>query len=151
MQRPLLTLSPQAPQQSAEALAQIILSQSGRQDRIAVQLDPPELGRINMEFIFDGRGLQNVHVIADSPEMQQFLKRHGHLLGQILSDSGLPEASISFDNRRGQENPQPAPASRFIGVGLQASDEPMAAGLLDTQILPTRTRLSVTERLDIRA
>ncbi len=103
--RPLLTLSMQEPAQAANALARIIMTQSGMGDRVSVQLDPPELGRLNLDFIFDGNRLQAVHVISDTPEMQQFLKRQGALLSQILTDSGFGDASLSFENQRQNHNP----------------------------------------------
>jgi flagellar hook-length control protein FliK len=151
VQRPLLTLSMQEPAQAANALARVIMTQSGMGDRVSVQLDPPELGRLNLDFVFDGNRLQSVHVISDTPEMQQFLKRQSALLSQILADSGFGEASLSFENQRQQHNPFMDRNEKILSAHIQQTDETtMVASVIGDIPAPTNYSLS-SDPIDIRA
>ncbi len=149
--RPLLTLSMQEPAQAANALARVIMTQSGMGERVSVQLDPPELGRLNLDFVFDGNRLQSVHVISDTPEMQQFLKRQTALLSQILADSGFGETSLSFENQRQNHNPFMDRNEKTLSVHKQLADgEIMATPIADGRPATNHPLLSL-DHLDIRA
>lgn len=65
-------------------------------DKVVVQLDPPELGRVIIDFKFDTSGLQSVVVSAENPEALKQL-RHMHFeLIQALEQNGLSESDLSF-------------------------------------------------------
>lgn len=78
-----------------------ILSQSlsgvdEQRDRIVVQLDPPELGRVSIDFKFDAAGLQNVTITGETPEaLRQLRQMHFELL-QALERQGLSSQNMTF-------------------------------------------------------
>lgn len=78
-----------------------ILSQSlsgidEQKDRIVVQLDPPELGRVSIDFKFDAAGLQNITITGETPEaLRQLRQMHFELL-QALERQGLSSQNMTF-------------------------------------------------------
>ncbi|HPE46798.1 MAG TPA: flagellar hook-length control protein FliK [Hyphomonas sp.] len=82
-------------------------SSPDRSDRIVVQLDPPELGRISIDFRFDGQGLQHVTITGERPEALQQLRLMHHDLVQTLERNGLSGDSMSYQQQSaGHQNPQ---------------------------------------------
>ncbi len=69
---------------------------SDRPDKITVQLDPPELGRVSIEFKFDAQGLQHVSVTGDTPEAMKRLRLMHFDLVQSLEQNGLTARDMSF-------------------------------------------------------
>ena len=72
-------------------------------DRVVVQLDPPELGRVTIDFKFDGQVLQGVTITGESPEaLRQLRSMHFELI-QALEQNGLSNNDLDF---RQEESPQ---------------------------------------------
>lgn len=72
------------------------LSGGDKPDRIMVQLDPPELGRVSIEFKFDAQGLQQVAVRAETAEAMRQLRLLHFDLVQSLEQHGLPSGNMTF-------------------------------------------------------
>jgi flagellar hook-length control protein FliK len=73
-------------------------------NRVVVQLDPPELGRITIDFKFDGQALQAIAITSETPEALRQL-RHMHFeLIQALEDNGLSNGDLSFNQEKGSEH-----------------------------------------------
>lgn len=68
--------------------------------RIELELDPPELGRIEIQFDITDQQLRAV-VTAERPATGEMLRRHGDLLIQQLQRSGFTEIDLRF----GRDNP----------------------------------------------
>ncbi|MFN7054797.1 flagellar hook-length control protein FliK [Hyphomonas sp.] len=116
-------------------------------DRITIQLDPPELGRISIDFRFEGSALQHVTVTAETPEaLRQLRQMHGELIS-ALEQNGLGGKDMTFQQQTPQDRPQqdaPAGATarrqpEMIAVpGLTAPDaagpRALAAGRLDIRL-----------------
>lgn len=82
-------------------------SQDPAGERITVQLDPPELGRVSIDFRFDGQTLQHVTVTAETPEaVRQLRQMHGELL-EALERNGLGEKDMTFQQQTPQDRQQP--------------------------------------------
>lgn len=94
-------------------IAQSLSGVDDQKDRILVQLDPPELGRVSIDFKFDSAGLQHVTITGESPEaLRQLRQMHFELL-QALERQGLGSQDMTFKQSDPQDNP---------GAELFASD-----------------------------
>jgi hypothetical protein len=79
----------------------------GQADRIVVQLDPPELGRVSIDFKFDSNGLQHVTVSGESAEAVRQLRLMHFELTQALERHGISSQNMSFQQQ--QQNAQNTP------------------------------------------
>ncbi len=110
-------------------------------DRITVQLDPPELGRVSIDFRFEGQTLQHVTITGETPEaVRQLRLMHGELL-EALEQNGLGQKDMTFQQERKEQAFTEAPKGP-AGNRLAA---PQPAILT----LPTQTAQQ-PGRLDIR-
>lgn len=121
----------------------------GQDDRVMVQLDPPELGRISIDFKFDAQGLQHVTITTESPEAMRQLRLMHFELVQALERNGLSGQNMSFQHQNPQQNE---------GWGQQAKlasarfDTPTLAnsGLMIAADSSTHRQIASSGRLDIR-
>lgn len=121
----------------------------GTPDRVVVQLDPPELGRVSIDFKFDANGLQHVTITSETPEaMRQLRAMHTELM-QALERQGLDGQNLSFQHQ--QQNSQQQSANAALLRMLQAAPTDEAA---TADPLPAETvrgpALAANGRLDIR-
>ncbi len=84
---------------------------NGDADRIVIQLDPPELGRVSIDFKFDANGLQHVTVTGESPEAMRQLRLMHFELTQALERHGITSQNMSFQQQQqnAQQSPTPNP------------------------------------------
>ncbi|MEM9573409.1 MAG: flagellar hook-length control protein FliK [Pseudomonadota bacterium] len=76
------------------------------QEQLVVQLDPPELGRVMIDFKFDAQGLQQITVTTENPEALKRLREMHFELTQALRDHGLSEQNMSFREQAGEQSQQ---------------------------------------------
>jgi len=130
-----------------------IVSQSiedGQSDRVVVQLDPPELGRVSIDFKFDAQGLQHVTITGETPEaIRQLRMMHSDLV-QALERQGLGSQNMTFQQQQQQAQHSPA-ANPFA---RQAAFADAGTGLAPTAPAPvdhpTTARTPPGGRIDIR-
>ncbi|MCI4643281.1 MAG: flagellar hook-length control protein FliK [Hyphomonadaceae bacterium] len=85
-----------SPAEVVSIINQSISNADEPQDRIMVQLDPPELGRVSIDFKFDAQGLQHVTITGETPEaLRQLRSMHFELI-QALERQGLSSQDMSF-------------------------------------------------------
>ncbi|MBA4227575.1 MAG: hypothetical protein C0456_13180 [Hyphomonas sp.] len=121
----------------------------GQDDRITVQLDPPELGRISIDFKFDGQGLQHVTITAETPEAMRQLRQMHFELVQALERNGLSGQDMSFQHQNPQQNEGWGQAAKLAGA---RPDTPALTGsglIMAADNTPSRQSAS-SGRLDIR-
>lgn len=121
----------------------------GQDDRITVQLDPPELGRISIDFKFDGQGLQHVTITAESPEAMRQLRQMHFELVQALERNGLSGQDMSFQHQNPQRNEG---WGQQVKLGGSRPDTPALTGsnlIMAADNTPNRQSAS-SGRLDIR-
>lgn len=121
----------------------------GQDDRITVQLDPPELGRISIDFKFDGQGLQHVTITAESPEAMRQLRQMHFELVQALERNGLSGQDMSFQHQNPQQNEGWGQQPK---IGGSRADTPALTGsnlIIAADNTPNRQSAS-SGRLDIR-
>lgn len=109
----------------------------GRDRRIEIRLDPPELGRVQIQLSRTENGLHAV-VLADRPETQEFLRRNADQLIQDLDGAGYGEVQLDFaaggqsaprDEDRRQLRASYAPAAIAAATTAEDRPQPRHAGL----------------------
>lgn len=117
-------------------------------ERITVQLDPPELGRVSIDFKFDAQqGLQHITVTGDSPEAMRQLRQLHFQLAQALEQHGLSSQDMTFrqnTSQQGQQSP-----GRFSGGPLSFAEDELATHTLTAAGLASRSR-TIAAGLDIK-
>lgn len=123
---------------------------NGDADRIVIQLDPPELGRVSIDFKFDANGLQHVTVTGESPEAMRQLRLMHFELTQALERHGITSQNMSFQQQ--QQNTQHTPTPNpFARQGLL--NEASGAAALEPVIAnnnQTSPRMLPGGRLDMK-
>ena len=89
-------------------------------DRVVVQLDPPELGRVTIDFKFDGQVLQGVTITGESPEALRQLRNMHFELIQALEQNGLSNNDLDFR----QEEPPQRQLNTSQGAQGDAAEDP---------------------------
>jgi flagellar hook-length control protein FliK len=100
------------------------LAGDDRPDKIMVQLDPPELGRVSIEFKFDAQGLSQVAVRGESAEAIKQLRLLHFDLVQSLEQHGLSARAMTFSQNFSQQQQQQDLHDRFNPA--LASEEDLA-------------------------
>ncbi|MEL7546564.1 MAG: flagellar hook-length control protein FliK [Pseudomonadota bacterium] len=91
-------------------------SEDGDQ-RVLVRLDPPELGKVSIDFKFDAQGLQHVTITAETPEAIKRLRELHFELVQGLEQSGLSGQDMTFRQETPNQNPS------IAQLAVEASEE----------------------------
>jgi len=125
-------------------------AEDGQSDRIVVQLDPPELGRVSIDFKFDAQGLQHVTITSETPEaMRQLRMMHADLV-QALERHGIAGQNMTFQHQHqdAQQGPQVNPFSRTTAYATPSDDD--AASAIAAADLRQIARSLPGGRLDMR-
>lgn len=123
-------------------------AEDGQSDRVVIQLDPPELGRVSIDFRFESGGLQHVTVTGETPEAMRQLRAMHHELVQALEKQGLDAQSMTFQQQH--QNPQQQTSAamlRQLQAGRALMAETPAAGT--SAPLPPQP-VKANGRLDMR-
>lgn len=77
----------------------------GRIERLVVQLEPADLGRVEIQLDFGDDGRVGAVITAERPETLDALQREAHGLERSLRDAGLrPDGGgLSFSLKRDQQ------------------------------------------------
>lgn len=136
-----------SPAQIVDIIAET--ADDGQSDRVVVQLDPPELGRVSIDFKFDAQGLQHVTITSETPEaMRQLRQMHSELV-QSLERHGIGSENLSFQHQQqgSPQSPPPNPFARAAALGDSGTGN--AAIIASTDSIPGARTLP-GGRLDIR-
>lgn len=73
---------------------------------LSVQLDPPELGRMQIHLSMEKGEAMKVHLVADTQETLNLLQRDSHALKSALDNAGIQmdNSSLSFDLSSGNQS-----------------------------------------------
>jgi hypothetical protein len=114
--------APVAPQALAD---QITLAIGRANDRsVEIRLDPPELGRLQIQLNPTEAGLQ-VLVLAERPETHDLLRRHAELLARDLGGAGFRDVQLDFA-AGGQAAPGGRDEARFAASAEAVPSAPVA-------------------------
>ncbi|MEM1344189.1 MAG: flagellar hook-length control protein FliK [Pseudomonadota bacterium] len=108
--------------------------------RIRVELDPPELGRIEIGLDIADQGLRAT-LVADKSATSDLLRRHSEMLLQQLQDAGFAEIDLQFGTREGPTE------HRFEGPGDLRPEE---IETIEPAKQPDKPLALSTEGIDMR-
>lgn len=99
-------------------------------DSFTMQLDPADLGRLEVRMNFGKDGKMSAQLIADKPETLHMLQRDQAHLERILQQSGLDmgDGALSFDLRGGNQQ------SLYEGGGSNRGNDGFYAGRGDNAL-----------------
>lgn len=127
-----------AAQSLAARLTQAFQNGEIKSQQLSIQLDPPELGKVQVHLSLEKGDTMKIHLVADNEDTLNLLKRDIHNLRHTLDVAGIKtdDASLSFDMSNDgnafqqamqQQNGQSRSTS--FGVGIEnAAGSGMASG-----------------------
>ncbi|WP_425409249.1 flagellar hook-length control protein FliK [Hyphococcus sp.] len=127
---------------------QIVAAVVARQGegRLEVRLDPPELGRVLINFEGDGAELVRAVISADTPETLDLMRRHADAFQRALQEQGFEGLDLTFaEGHADHAQEDNAGAERFLSAG----DAPGNIDL-DSSLNEPATRYIELGRLDRR-
>jgi len=93
------------PAEVVDVISDSLAAPEDRKNRVIVQLDPPELGRISIDYKFDSHGLQHVTITGESPEAMRQLRLMHFELVNALEKQGLSSQNMSFQQHQANQDP----------------------------------------------
>ena len=95
---PLALSSPLTPLNapSFQSVTQSIIKTVETQKGVSVRLDPPEMGRVYIDYQFDADKSVTAIVRTDLPEALAQLRENGSFLQNLLKDNGFENVNIDF-------------------------------------------------------
>ena len=116
-------------------------------EQLIVQLDPPELGRVAIDFKFDAQGVQQITVTSENPEALRRLRELHFELTEALKENELSEKNLSFHQHTDDQPSRGwAPRDSFASGSGYERDQAVPA---PPQIVPARNNTMVPNRLDL--
>ena len=117
------------------------------QEQLVVQLDPPELGRVLIDFKFDAQGLQQITVTSENPEALKRLRELHFELTEALKSQGFSDSNLSFQ-QEAQDQSQSNWQAREWG---RAQSQVVAAAERSSSesAMPTPPNFTGRDRLDL--
>lgn len=118
--------------------------------RIHIQLDPAELGKLDIRLHVGADGKTGVTVIADNQDTLNLLQKDAQGLARALSDAGLKAdaGSLSF-NLRGEQNPGQNQGNSQAAMNYQKS-QPDEEDPLTLNPITRSYSVNLSEGLDIK-
>lgn len=89
-----------SPAEVVDILSDSVASPDEKKNHVHIQLDPPELGRVSLEFKFDTHGLQHVTIVGETPEAMRQLRLMHFELVNALERQGLSSENMSFQQQQ---------------------------------------------------
>jgi flagellar hook-length control protein FliK len=85
------------------ASAMVKAAAAGESKSFTIRLDPPELGKIQIDMDFKNKDSLKTHLVVDKPETYMMLQRDAHVLERALTNLGMNLAggSLSFELSHG--------------------------------------------------
>ncbi len=107
---------------------------AGEETTIRLQLDPPELGRVEVKMSIDQDNTAKIVLTAEKAETHQMLQRNAQFLEQAMSDAGLDaQGNLSFELASdGQAFEKSNSSEDHAGSGSDANAESEATVQIST-------------------
>lgn len=104
-----LVITPQLPPQqishpALQIVAQNLLTARETQKGIIVRLDPPEMGRVYIDFQFESERAVTAIIKSEFPETSFQLKNRAEYFQSILKDSGFEGVTLNFEHEDNNQN-----------------------------------------------
>lgn len=118
---PTLGLVTATPTEVVDIISDKLAGPEDRRDRVTVQLNPVELGRVSVDFKFDAQGLTHVTITGETPEALRQLRALHFELVNALERQGLAGQNMTFQQE--QRDPQ-GPSTDLKPIGSMRATEP---------------------------
>lgn len=110
-------------------LRQIVFTLQNGTSEARMQLDPPELGALDLQVIVDASGQTRLSLVAERPEVAALLTQHMPALASTLAQQGLAITHAEVTSRdgrpRGELFASPSPRGRLrSGEALDTDSRP---------------------------
>ncbi len=126
---------------TGQQIATVVIAQSGPA-RIELQLDPPELGRVDIDLDITDQGLRAT-ITSERSTTGELLRRHGDVLLQQFQDAGFADIDLRFGQSRREGGEAGSSKPERTG-DLQAPD------LTETTSRAAAPRPDGADRIDLR-
>jgi hypothetical protein len=130
-----------SPVETVQIISDAVEAPDDRRDRVVVQLDPPELGRVSIDFKFDARGIQHVTITGDNPEALRQMRLMHFELTQALERSGLSGQNMTFQE---QQSGQRQAHQNSAGHTLNANSVADEASVVPVQLASRAPRPGIS-------
>lgn len=116
---------------------------------VTVQLDPPEMGRVYIDFIFEADRPVNIIVKTETLDAQHMLRERSDDFLALLKEEGLDDATLSFEfhDNQGFEGFDQSFVSEPLDSQLAADDHHQSPPIVQNSYSKT---ISYTDGLDLR-
>ena len=106
-----LTMPPSAPIATPahsnaviNTVSQAMLIAKETSQGVMVQIDPPEMGRVYIDFMFESDSQVNVVVKSDTVASHDILRERAEHFTQMLKDNGFENINLSFEQQGSDSN-----------------------------------------------
>lgn len=106
-------------------------AQGGEDKTLKLQLDPPELGRIEVHMHFSKDKTMKAHMVIEKPETMLMLQRDSHVLERALQDAGLDTSGSGLSFELSSHNENLGGGGQF-GYGGGRSDDNAPAEIIES-------------------
>jgi flagellar hook-length control protein FliK len=145
------------PPASAQVALQITRSIPQGIDRFSLQLQPADLGVVEIQLDIERNGQVSATITAERPETLELLQRDGRILERSLSDNGLKLSNdgLNFALKQDQHQQQHQQQGQGFNQGSEQSQASFAGtsygdNASDEGPLPSHHRIESHRLLDIR-
>lgn len=118
---PTLGLVTATPTEVVDIITDKLTGLEDHRDRVTVQLNPVELGRVSVDFKFDAQGLSHVTITGETPEALRQLRALHFELVNALERQGWAGQNMTFQQE--QRDPQ-GPSTDLKPIGSMPATEP---------------------------
>ena len=129
-----LAISPEAVPLAGIPIAIVTRAEAGER-KFEIRLDPPDLGRIEVQLNVDSSGRATSHLVVDRPDTLDLLRRDAPALERALQSAGLTtdDGSLQFSLRdqsfAGRDQSTPAPLAPPPAAVVENDTAPLDTAL----------------------
>ncbi len=138
---------------AANAASQVAaaISVSSTQDEVRIELDPPELGALQIKMHFSEQGTLFAQLSIESDATRQLMKANDAELRNALAEAGFPDAQLDFAESGGRETGDDLAGGAADGAAPGAmNDERLAPLAAAERAAANALRVSADGGVDIR-
>lgn len=96
--------APVLPNTALQSVAQTLIQAHASKTGLTLQLDPPEMGRVHIEFQFDTERGVTATIRSDLPETMAALKEKSDFFQQLLRENGFENVDLNFESGTGSQH-----------------------------------------------
>ena len=144
--------SAQIQSSSLQLVAESIIQARETGKGISVRLDPPELGRVYIDFIFETDRPVTVVIKAETLDANLQLRDRAEPFLNLLKDQGLENVTLKFEmsdngQEQGQRSDDPSDSPEYEAVALSVVGESSSSAIDDP---PSNKRQHYQTQIDLK-